>query len=231
MNHLWIGTRNQGICRYDPLLEKLTKGSYSFFSEHSLARNFVLSIYQDNQGIVWAGLSGGGLAKYDPGKFQFTTYRQIPNTRNTLSDNMIFCMYEKNENELMLGTQNGGLVNINWPAQKFTAYMNDPANKHSLINNTVYSITEDDKKNYWLATWGGLCAFDTGVGFTGFTKNPLTKNLYSVVYLKNTNALLASGPNGLFNFNLADKTWRTCNDKSDYLNDHTIVGRYFLFAG
>jgi len=234
-NKMWVGTRNQGICRYDPETGKLAKAVHSFFSEHSLARNFVLSIFQDNQGIVWAGLSGGGLAKYDPGKFQFAAYRQIPNTKNTLSDNMIFCLYGKNENELMLGTQNGGLVNINWPAKKFTVYMNDPANTHSLINNTVYAITQDAGKNYWLATWGGLCEFrpgeERGGTFNAYTNNLLAKYLYSVIYLENTNALLTSGPNGLFNFHLEDKSWKPCNDKYGYLNNHTIVGRYFLPRG
>lgn len=232
--HLWVGTRNRGIARYEPSTGKFAKGMYSFFTDHSLARNFVLSIYQDNQGIVWAGLSGGGVAKYDPGKFQFTTYRQVPSTKNSLTDNMIFCIYGKSENELMLGTQNGGLVKFDRTREKFTAYMNDPANAHSLINNTVYAITEDDQKNYWIATWGGLCSFKDGNGknnFTGYTENPLTKNLYSIIYLKNMRSLLASGPNGLFNFDLESKMWKPCKDRSGYLDDHTIIGRYFLAEG
>jgi ligand-binding sensor domain-containing protein len=231
-NNMWIGTRNEGICKYEPGTGKITRGYYSFFSENSLARNFVLSIHQDNQGIIWAGLSGGGLAKYDPGKFQFNTYRQTPLSRNSLPDNMVFCIYGKDKNSVFVGTQNGGLSQVNLKTNDITNYLHNPDDSRSIISNTVYSITEDEETNYWLATWAGLSQFTKNKAFISYSANePLTKYLYSVIYLKNINSILASGPNGLFRFNLRGKHWQSCADQSGYLKKKTIIGRHFLRAG
>lgn len=228
-NYMWIGTRNQGICKYDPSTGKIIRGSYSFYQGNSLSKNFVLSIHQDNQGIIWAGLSGGGLAKYDPGKFQFNTYRQVPGTKNSLADNMIFCIYGTGKNSVFIGSQNGGLTHADFTTHKFTNYLNNPADPRSLVNNTVYAITKDKKENYWLATWGGLAEFTASKKFISYSNNyPLTKYLYSVVYLKESNNLLTSGPNGIFKFNLSNKQWEPCKDKTGFLKNNTIVGRYFL---
>lgn len=231
-NFLWIGTRNTGICKYDPSTGIITRGYYSFFAENSLSKNFVLSIHQDNQGIIWAGLSGGGLAKYDPGKFQFNTYRQIPITQNSLADNMIFCIYGKDKNNVLVGTQNGGVTEVNFTTRRFTNHLNNPSDPQSLVNNTVYSITADKKDNYWLATWGGLAQFTKDKKFISHSgDHPLTKYLYSIIYLDKINCILASGPNGIFCFDLATKNWRHCADQKGFLKNNTIVGRYFLPAG
>lgn len=230
-NNIWIGTRNRGICKYIPQDELFVKGKHSFFSSHSLTKNFILSIFQDNQGIIWTGLSGGGLAKYDPGKFQFNTYSQTPGTENTLPDNMIFCLYGKNDNQLLAGTQNGGLVEIDFLSGKFTSYCNNPSQPHSIVNNTVYSITEDESGSYWLATWGGLCSYSVSnkqKPFNNYSNSPLTKYLYSLVYLPKAGCLLASGPNGIFQFNLQTRSWQDCRDKTGFLQKNKIVGRYFL---
>lgn len=230
-NNMWIGTRNQGICRYNPVTGKITRGFYSFFSPNSLAKNFVLSIHQDNQGIIWAGMSGGGVAKYDPGKFQFNTYRQIPVTGNSLSDNMIFCIYGKGPNNVFVGTQNGGLTDVNLATQEFKSHTNDPKDPNSLASNTVYSVTEDREKNYWLATWNGLCEYKSNKIFISHSNNhPQTKYLYSIIHLNKINSLLASGPNGIFRFELTNKTWQPCVDRTGFLKENTIVGRYFLPA-
>ncbi|MEP7257383.1 MAG: two-component regulator propeller domain-containing protein [Flavitalea sp.] len=230
-NNMWIGTRNGGLCEYISASGKFIRGVHSFFINNSLNKNFVLSIYEDRQGIIWAGLSGGGLAKYDPDKFQFQTYRQQPGETNTLSDNMIFCIYGKNDHEVFIGTQNGGLSIFNETTETYTSCINDPKNSKSLVNNTVYGLAKEDDDHFWLATWGGLCLYQPSLSaekaFTSFASNTLTDNLYSVIKLQRQAALLASGSNGLFRFDLTDKKWTPLHDEQGFLENHSIVARYF----
>lgn len=231
-NNMWIGTRNAGLCQYISESGQFVKGRQSYFTDNSLNKNFVLSLFEDNQGILWAGLSGGGLAKYDPDKFQFQAYRQQPGSDNSFSDNMIFCIYGKTSHEVMVGTQNGGLMVFNTQTREAVAYKNIPGNEHSLLNNTVYSIAKDDSNHYWIATWGGLCRYNAnaaaGHEFTSFKNTGLTANLYSVIKLKHSNNLLASGPGGLFSFDPGKGSWRPVKDPEEFTEKHSIVVRYFL---
>lgn len=229
--NIWIGTRNAGVCLYDPQRGTIRRGWQSTLVEHSLHKNFVLSLYQDQQGITWAGLSGGGLAKYDPGKFQFQVFRQQSFSINSLPDNMIFCLFGLSAQLLLIGTQSGGMALLDLPKKTFVNYRKQAASPHSLVNNTVYGITRDRQQNLWLATWGGLCRFDPALppdkAFTAYP-NAGNENLYSVISLKNQRALLASGQTGIFLFDLDSLRWRPVKDPGNFTDTNRVVVRHFV---
>ncbi|HET9430038.1 MAG TPA: two-component regulator propeller domain-containing protein, partial [Chitinophagaceae bacterium] len=106
--NLWIGTRGDGIIRYNPNTRIIQTSTHNPYDDRSPGKNFVLSLFMDRQGIIWCGLSGSGLAKYDPLKYQIQSIRNEPTNPTSLPDNMIFDVYKCRDGTNYVGTQNKG---------------------------------------------------------------------------------------------------------------------------
>ena len=90
---LWIGTRGGGL---NKLVPSDTEGSPPTFihykkepnNPNSLSSKNVLSIYEDQSGVLWLGTLVG-LNKFDREKETFTQYKYEPNNHNSLSSNIV----------------------------------------------------------------------------------------------------------------------------------------------
>jgi signal transduction histidine kinase/ligand-binding sensor domain-containing protein/DNA-binding response OmpR family regulator len=61
---VWVLIRRHGISRLNPVNGRFTR--YTAGSKGQLSSNDVLSIYEDNDGIIWIGTHLGGLNRFDP---------------------------------------------------------------------------------------------------------------------------------------------------------------------
>ena len=167
--NLWIGTDGGGL---DKLVADSTVGGNDRFIHYqndpqdlmSLSGNSVLSIFEDQLGILWVGTNFNGISKYNPGKRHFVLYRNRPNDVNSLSKNTIHAVCEDSQGMIWIGTGGGGLDRLDRKKNQFTHYVTDPQNPHSVSNNTIRSVYEDRHNRLWIGTDNGLNYFNRQEG-------------------------------------------------------------------
>jgi|YelNatPaOPRAMG01_1025707.scaffolds.fasta_scaffold00247_10 ligand-binding sensor domain-containing protein/two-component sensor histidine kinase len=170
-DNLWIGTNNEGLCRYDE-----EKGEFIDFKNNqndpnSLSYNNVRAIFEDSKGNLWIGTEGGGLDKLNKKGNNFIHFKHNPNNQNSLSSNVVLTIFEDKEGEMWIGG-NGGLDKFDRSTGKFYNYSFNVKNKNSLSNNVVLSMCEDGNGCLWIGTLNGLTKFDKKKNtFTRFLMN------------------------------------------------------------
>lgn len=223
--NLWIGTRGNGVIRYDPSHQQVETAMNNPYDSRSLGKNFVLSLFKDRQGLIWCGLSGSGVAKFDPLKYQFQTYSKEPVNERSLPDNMVFTLFRCRDGSVYVGTQNKGLARWQPGKNEFISY--SESSRFGRISNTIYDIAEDEHDNLWIASWGGLINLDRKSGRLTFNdeQNLLTaKKLYSIHKLQQADSLFITGENGPVFFSLKDRNWKPCT--RNLMETNNYIGRY-----
>ena len=133
------------------------QGEYRFVqfnTENGLSQSSVITIHQDQSGLMWFG-TRDGLNKFDGTKF--TTYKNSPGDSLHLSNSDILAIEEDRDGNLWIGTYNG--LNVYDPKlEQFSNYFHSTEN-NSLSNNTVWTIAEIDDQ-IWVGTAKGLSIFD-----------------------------------------------------------------------
>lgn len=151
-NHIWIGTWNQGLFRYDIYNKRLY--SYPDINPGKSAH----AIYQDRNNNIWIGTWRYGLIRivdpYDMEKYSFIEYKNNINDPESISDNIIYIISQDNySDDLWIGTRRG-LSIMSTKDSKFTNfYPNTQSN--SLRNGEVNSIMCSKDGLMWIGMLGG----------------------------------------------------------------------------
>jgi diguanylate cyclase (GGDEF)-like protein len=172
---LWIGFGyHQGLCRLG--LDSRT-GHYSFDRFPALPSRpdvspppDVLSIEEDNQGVLWFG-SSEGLYSLGPDRKTFRRYVHDNRDKTSLDGNIIRRVYKDRAQELWIGTDGGGLDKMRPRAKpdeppRFDHFPSNQKDQNSLTSNAVESIYEDRSGVLWVGTYA-----------SGLNKLILNKNL------------------------------------------------------
>ncbi len=176
--NLWIGTDGGGL---DKFVAGSKVGGNDLFIHYrndpqdltSLSGNSVLSIFEDQLGILWVGTNFNGINKYNPGKKHFVLYRNRPNDINSLSKNTVHAICEDSQEMIWIGTGGGGLDRLDRKKNRFTHYVYNPQNPYSVSNNTIRSVYEDRHNRLWIGTDDGLNYFDRQEGkFIRYRNDP-----------------------------------------------------------
>lgn len=207
-DELWIGTRGNGLYKYNGATREIIQSMHNQFLPGSPASNFVVYLLKDRQGNMWCGLSGG-LSKFDPLSHQFGFVNGPASMNGSLLDKVIYSMYRAKDGTLYVGTQNRGLFEWETKTNQFNSF---PASAVvGKANNVIYNITEDDYGNIWAATFGGLMQLERKTKrISYYTKNAASaklNNMYAVTKLRKTDSLLVSADDGLHFFSLKEKRW------------------------
>jgi len=184
--HLWIGTRDYGVSRFD--------GQYfKHYTQQAGITIAPLDMVEDKKGNIWMG-SRGGLTMNNG--ITFTHFQQ----KDGLSDTYIRCLLADSKDNIWMGTQANGLSHFQ-PNEKglggsFTQYTTDTGLSHRRVN----TVMEDKKGNIWVGTTNGLNRFD-GKQFTHYTtKEGLSNNeIFFILEDKNEHLWIGTG-NGLNRF-------------------------------
>ncbi len=232
--NILVGTTSNGLFVINSKGTVISNCIHDPSNVYSLNKNYILSIFEDAQGLIWVGTSGGGFSKYDSKKLLFN--KQVFNTSKSLtpSSNMIMSLFNNNDNAYYLGTLAGGMIRTNADFSKKHYFLNHPNNKHSLLHNTIYGFAKDNKGILWLATKMGLCSYNPVLpDASAFNQYPPDssgpqKYFYSIIKLKNENALLVAGYNGIFKFDLNTKKWIDLNDVEGFATKNILNARYML---
>jgi len=151
---IWIGTRMQGLCRFDPLTGKTRR------YHHELDETW--AILEDSSGFIWHGTVKNGLYKLDPVSDKLTQYVHNPDNPQSISSNTIRSIHEsffKESHVLWIGT-NAGLDRFDYQTEQFTHF----TRKNGLPNEEIGGILEDKQGNLWLGTGFGLSKLDPHTG-------------------------------------------------------------------
>ncbi len=177
---LWIGTRDDGLTRLEPISETFVFLHNQRGNPSSLRHNRVNAIFEDKDKNLWVGTAGGGLNLLDKRTGRFYSFRGSREKPDTMAINFINTLYEDHMGILWIGTDNGGLIRFNKEKPQFTSYINIPYSPYSLSNNGVTAIFEDRSKVLWIGTaGGGLNYFHRRTAFPHYHAIPLNPNSLS----------------------------------------------------
>lgn len=130
-------------------------------TKDGLTQNSVTAILQDNEGFIWIG-TYGGLNKFDGNTIIHYTFDADDSL--SISNNAIKYIYEDSKNDLWIGCYNGGLNKFDRQKEQFIHYTNPFDSTHYGSLENILAIVEDSAGILWVASEGGLCAFDPQEG-------------------------------------------------------------------
>ncbi|SLM31927.1 putative Histidine kinase [Desulfamplus magnetovallimortis] len=133
---IWLGTRGQGLSRFDPKTEKFLNYRYDPNNPKGINDNFIKVIHIDNQGNIWLGTENKGISRFIPSTNTFIHYQystmnlqhDSDNQNNTvdskysgnpqiISSNSITAIYRDSKGFFWVGTKQQGLNKIILDAQ------------------------------------------------------------------------------------------------------------------
>jgi ligand-binding sensor domain-containing protein/signal transduction histidine kinase/DNA-binding response OmpR family regulator len=166
--NLWLGTEDDGLFLFDPLLKTFARFAHSDTDASSLGNNMIKCLLTDHLGRLWAGGINGGLNMFNAPAGSFFQYAYEPGVASSLSQRTISALFEDRQGNLWIGTHRGG-INIYSPGtEKFNLYRQEAAPGflshdrqrplfNSLSYNDVKSFCEDNSRNgdVWIGTDGG----------------------------------------------------------------------------
>lgn len=159
---LLVGTRNDGLVKYDVVNKEFTYYNTDSPKPFRLLSNYVTSIIRDTLGRVWVGTFGGGILLYDETKGILKTITQ----EQGLIDNDVCAIVEDKEHKLWISTSNG-ISKYDPDNDKFVNY-------NSLNGVGVYEFTLHSGT---LLANGEVC-FSGNNGFVTFNPHELQQNSY-----------------------------------------------------
>jgi len=232
---IWIGTAEGYLCRYSPLLMKITtveiKYNPVFTSQNEppfdaapvytqYSSRSITSILCSRSGDIWAGTFGSGLFRYFPGEKRSIHYFYTKGDNSLSSDYILSLAEDKNRN-IWIGTYGGGVNKLTgkykngWETGvRFTCFLNSSIDFNK---NIITSLLIDDNK-LWIGSYGaGLfsCLPDANpdstklvpVDFLSLKKQP-----YSILFItsvqkgKDSSIWISEYGRGLFSCNTAGKS-------------------------
>jgi PAS domain S-box-containing protein len=217
---IWIGTRNGGLNKYDPVRGTFAGYRHEPDNPNSLSHDCLAydGIYEDSAGNLWIG-TWDGLNRFDPVRETFVRYQHDPANPNSLTKGFIRVLRPDPADDriLWIGTDEG-LNRFDRHREKFVRYEHDENKPGSISHNTVWAIyaevSEEGKPILWVGTSGGLDRFEPETEtFTHFRHDPESPNslsnneVYSVLSAGDKRLWVGTHGGGLNLFDLSNKTF------------------------
>jgi ligand-binding sensor domain-containing protein/signal transduction histidine kinase len=226
---MWFATR-RGIYSYDGT--QMVSYKNNWLNPSSLAHNFGISIFADDDGTIWIGSLIKGLHHFDPETGIFTNFHHDPDDPASLSNDTVTSILRDSDGILWVGTHQG-LDQFDPETKKFIHFRHRADDSTSLSFNQVRMIYEDKQGTLWIGTGspfphdggsihdGGLNRLDKSTRhFTRFLSkvddiNSLISNKVSAIYEDNQGAFWVGTRGGLHKMNRHDGTFeRLIHDPS-----------------
>ena len=135
----------------------------NFTIESGLSQSQILSVFQNDDGVMWFGTNNGGITKYDGNSFEYIS------DKDGLPDKIIFSISKDKSNHILIGTNNGLSV---YDGKKYTNY----TIKNGLTHDRIFKIFIDSKNRVWLGTGQGVTMMNNNT-FTKFNSNGLLDSM------------------------------------------------------
>ena len=183
--YMWFATLN-GLYRYDGYQIKTYQSDNS--NPQSLAKNWLNTVYADEEGLIWIGTFGKGMDCLDSKTGLFKHYIHSATNKESICSDTVTVIRADKKGYLWVGTNNG-LNYFNIKTGKFTRYQYKEGDPNSISDNQIRVIYTDKKGTTWFGTRstfksdfrgktsGGLNRFNPKTGnFTRYLHNPADEN-------------------------------------------------------
>ena len=187
-DQIWAGSRKNGLYLINNV--KTQQFKTDRFDTYGINSNEILSLYEDNSGILWVGTARGGANKLILNESPFTNLRHQTGKENTLSDNHVQAIYTENNETVWLGTRNSVLNAWNKHTNQFAHY---PFSSH------ITAINSKSEDELWVGTGTGLKIFNKKTKrFSNHpAENQLNHSFTSVLYKDKKQTLWCGSGNGI----------------------------------
>lgn len=157
--HIWLGTEDNGINRYNPKNGEIVNYSYNN-PQHPLSATNIHGLLADGSKL-WVGTYNKGIDVLDiPSGKIIKRYTQ-KSTHNRLGSDFILSFCHTSHDEFLVGTA-AGVVIYNKETDSFNPWKD--------LHMTIKQIFEDSEGNVWVATTNGIYRYqrdtDTLTRFT-----------------------------------------------------------------
>ncbi|MCG8376665.1 MAG: hypothetical protein MI702_09295, partial [Chlorobiales bacterium] len=221
---IWIGTRDAGLLKFDPVAGTTNRYFHNPLSPRSLNSNTITSVYIDRSETLWIG-TPGGLDKQSKFKYKFhDSYYPLDSGGADMS-NYVVAIYEDSDTNLWLGTLQGGIIQYD---RNNREYINPVLTRNEdLAGITAFSFLEDKRGDFYLgSTSNGLLKANRNAG----TLERLSIQQHvSDIYEDRSGILwIATQLNGLGRFDRANKSFdywsfRQAGAKESASFDTTVI--------
>lgn len=223
--HILAGTGYTSL--FVELLYNGAKGSVKSI-EHSM-KGSVLSMCEDENGIIWLGTYNDGLyrAEFTNGQFNYTHFTT---ENSTISSEIIRSIIEDSKGNLWFGTGEGLMMLNTLEKEKrapvFKIYKKEIGNDKSISHNYILPITETSKGEIWIGTLGGGVNVFYGDSNDEFKHIGLKEGLPNLVIKQiledKSGVIWISSNKGISRFNPMDSSIRNYGMK-DGLQDNEFA--------
>ncbi len=190
----------------------------------------ILSVSQDDQGMLWIGQWHKGLIRYNPSIGEQVNYTSSSSDSTTIGGNHIFTTYVDSENNVWICNWPGGLNLYNRETDNFRRYISNGNDPYSLSEDHVSTILEDCKGNLWIGTLKGLNLLKNKQAglFESYQHNPadntsISHDFVTCIYETIDGTLWIGTMEGLNKMNTQDKSFISYT-RSNGLPDDEIMG-------
>lgn len=144
---LWIGGY-EGLNLYDFKKDNFIR--YPYGKRNTLPGQYVMSMNEDDEGIIWIANWGKGIVKFEPDYNQFELI--------VTEDTKIYTVMSDNAGHVWAGSWGGGLFDYDIDLNKVSRYVYDESNSGAISHDVVYSLFADNSGILWIGTNGnGIC--------------------------------------------------------------------------
>ena len=148
--NIWIGSRNQGLIKYNPRDGSSVNFKHDPNDPSSITLDHVSAIIEENENSLWVG-TFYGLNRIDINSGTFKSWVHRENDPTSLSGVEVYALCKDQQGGLWIGTDNGlnyyDRLNDNF--KHFTT-------SNGLSSNTIKGILADDDNNLWISTNRGI---------------------------------------------------------------------------
>ena len=163
-NNLWIGTRDNGVLKYNQKDLEFMSYQYNSKNTKGLSSNRVNCFYEDEFGVIWIGTGQGGLNKLNKNQKPFHNYSHNPYDSNSLSSNLITDIVEAQDGRIWVSFFDSTICiseqKLNFETSKQLSFEALEEQLGRLKDEWVLRLFQDQKGYWWIGTNKGIYLFD-----------------------------------------------------------------------
>ncbi len=191
--NLWIGTRKDGVSRYDRRKQCFYNYAHDPRNKNSISSNTILMLTRDKLGMIWIATEDG-LNRLNPKSGKIDRFYHEHGNAGSISDNNIISLYCDQQGGLWIGTANG-LNRYDYRQNRFYRFYPAGAASGSQ-QNMINAIIDDEQQNVWVGTPESLHCLDQKSGT--FSSFKIAGDIYSAGENNPIYTLARSGGNRLW---------------------------------
>ena len=225
---LWIGTKNDGLNRFNYETDNFTCYKHEANNKNSIATNDITHIAPANDGNIWITTYWKGVEYLNTQRGVFIHYNK-DNVKG-MPDNQLWCVNDLGNGIIMTGHVKAGLTIIDTHNHTARNYQHTN-NPYSISSNEVNCTYKDRNGTIWIGTSKGLDIFDAmNQRFIHVAKDVLNGvRIYDIKQLSDGNIWVATESKGIAIIELNKKPFNanlhyTCTFLQEGNTEYSLAG-------